>query len=96
VILRYHHSRILFKNLEIKTYGSNFVFFPAFSVSDCARSIVGRLLNDELKRIWKETVMTEAVSCICLEGLTKTTEHLIPAEVGTGHVAGTLERWCTD
>jgi hypothetical protein len=48
-----------------------------------------------MKRIWKEAVMSEAVSCICLEGLTKTIEHLILAGVKTGHVADTLERWCT-
>lgn len=54
----------------------------------------------ELKRIWKEAVTTEALSCICLDGLTKTTEHLImtggaPAAVKAGHVTDTLGRWCT-
>jgi hypothetical protein len=61
---------------------------------DCGTS------DDELKGIWKEAVTTEALSCICPDGLTKTTEHLIvtgadPGAVKTGHVTDTLGRWCT-
>jgi hypothetical protein len=61
---------------------------------DCGTS------DDELKRIWKETVTAGAPSCICLDWLTKTIEHLIltggaPCAVKTGHITDTLGRWCT-
>jgi hypothetical protein len=70
--------------------------FPSLSVLQL-RNVDCGTTDDELKRIWKEAVTTEALSCICLEGPTKTTEHLImtggaPAAVKTGHVTYTLGR----
>jgi len=92
VILMCQHSGHLFKTLEITTrYGILCCSPQCFAT---AHRRFGTCY-DELKSIWKEAVTTEALSCICLDGLTKTTEHLTmtgfaPGAVKTGHVTDTL------